>query len=284
MARTSVVAKILNAFGVQINPATEETLDKVQDNTLLDVYIRAGFQLDEGILSDNINGKNPKVKANANRQLVSEVFFGHPSEGAVYTHSTGDVQLKVNSTVDGDNKTVALIGWKDNGTPVVAVATLNGKTQVAVSDTMRYLNNVVNVSPDKTTGDVYASESTTIGGDGLPIDVTKIRGLMRQVRQLGFNPILMAEPNKKIIFYDLQGTTDATKDVQTGFEVKTVGTNYFKVIIENHIFQSSFNLLRHPAGVLQTGEVLQITAQTNTENASITQGFSFIEIDTTIII
>jgi len=275
--------KLTDEFGTPKNPATEETLEQVQDNTLLDSYTRGAFELDDGIRLLVTSGKNPRVKANGNRQLVSEVFFGHPSEGTVYTHSTADVQFFVNSTVAGDNKTVVVTGWKSDGTAAIGIATLNGLTQVALSSTFRYVHILATVTADPSTGDVYVAESTAIDVNGVPTDATKVRGFMRQIRQNSFNPILVAEPNKKITFFDLQGTTDATKDVETGFEVKNAGTNYFKVIIENHIYQNSFNLIRHPSGVLAAGDVLQITAKTQTENASITQGFAYLEIDITII-
>lgn len=263
--------------------STGEKQDEIISNTLLDSYTRAALQLDSGILLLNISGKNPRVKANGNRQLISEVFFGHPDEGAVYIHSINDVQLFINSTVAGDNKTIVVIGWKSDGSPTTVIATLSGKTQVPLSGTIRYVSVITVASQDATSGNVYAAESTEINEDGIPIDVTKIRALMRQVRQIGFNPILVVEPNKRIVFFDLQGSDASGNDVETGLEVKPINKTFFIQTVEFHIYQNSFNLIRHPAGVLNEGDVLQIIGRTNTENASITEGFSFFIIDENII-
>lgn len=112
-------------------------------------------------------GQNPDVDAAA----IEDIW----SYGGTYTFLSVATQLYASSSAAGDTtQTFEVLGLDGAGLEVIRTVTLNGRTQVALSDTLLAVIRAYNSGSVAATGDVYIAEADDLT-DGVPDTASKVK-------------------------------------------------------------------------------------------------------------
>lgn len=244
-------------------------------------FIEVAGRKIEGSLDDRVVGRSMVVG--------NQVFETLWDQGGTYTYLTADTQLFASSDSASDTGVIMLVqGLNDNYQTISAIVSLNGQTQVAISELMFRVHVIIIATDTTPVGNVYLAEADTLTL-GKPDDVNKIKAKIELNEfdsgdfaswNISHNGFFTVPANKNLHVLALFPTIPKNDDIQFDFRARVDGGAWL-----------SLNTLwgyQNPSGLplLQTPRIsdrsdIEIRVRSGNINGNCEANLQFILVDTT---